>query len=161
MHRKPFNLLTLFAAAFTGLSATILAACSTNTVYDSYEHAPVSGWEKNDTLVFDVPRMTAAGNYRQQIGLRMTGTYPFTSISLIVEQKVIPSGRVLTDTLKCQVTDERGNFLGQGISAYQYSFDLKELTLNSGDSLHVTVRHNMKREILPGVSDIGLEMKRE
>ena len=31
--------------------------------------------------------------------------------------------------------------------------------MNQGDSIHITVRHDMKREILPGVSDIGVKVE--
>ena len=50
---------------------------------------------------------------------------------------------------------------GHGISTYQYNFHLTTLTLNEGDSLHIAVRHNMKREILPGISDIGIRLSQQ
>lgn len=135
------------------------SSCSTDTVYYTYAHTPLSGWEKNDTLTFRVPRLAADGVYSQQLGLRMTNAFPFTSISLIVEQTVLPRGKVLTDTVKCAITDARGNFLGDGVSSYQYLFPVREVSLRRGDSLSVRIRHNMKREILPGVSDIGLKIE--
>lgn len=138
--------------------ANVFASCTTDTVYDTYDHTPLSGWEKNDTLSFDVPKMKQAGVYSQSLGVRMTEIFPFTSVSLIVQQTVYPSGKVVTDTIKCPITDSRGNFLGDGVSAYQYSFPIREISLNKGDSLHISVRHNMKREILPGVSDIGVKI---
>ena len=134
-------------------------ACSRRMVYDKYVNTPLAGWEKNDTLTFNIPGMAAPGTYSQQVGLRMTSAFPFTSISLIVEQRIMPRGKVLTDTIKCPITDIRGNFLGDGISSFQYMFPLREVTLNKKDSIHVSIRHNMKREILPGVSDIGLKME--
>ena len=57
-----------------------------------------------------------------------------------------------------KLADDKGNMLGQGISYYQYNFILVDRDLSKGDSLHVTVRHIMKREILPGISDIGFRM---
>lgn len=138
--------------------ANVFASCTTDTVYNTYDHTPLSGWEKNDTLSFDVPKMKQAGVYSQSLGVRMTEIFPFTSVSLIVQQTVYPSGKVVTDTIKCPITDSRGNFLGDGVSAYQYSFPIREISLNKGDSLHICVRHNMKREILPGVSDIGVKI---
>ncbi len=143
-----------------GMAATMLASCATDTVFDRYVHTPVSGWEKNDTLTMQIPKVAAAGDYTQQIGVRMTSAYPFMSISLIVEQEILPRGATFTDTVKCEVTDSRGNFLGSGVSTYQYQFPLRELRLAKGDSIYVSIRHNMKREILPGVSDIGLKMER-
>lgn len=157
MQKRVYTL--LYNIVSVVMMAAVAASCATDTVYYSYAHTPVAGWEKNDTLTFNIPGMAAPGTYSQQVGLRMTSAFPFTSISLIVEQRIMPRGKVLTDTIKCPITDIRGNFLGDGISSFQYMFPLREVTLNKKDSIHVSIRHNMKREILPGVSDIGLKME--
>lgn len=157
MQKRVYTLLYIIVSVV--MTAAVAVSCATDTVYYSYAHTPVAGWEKNDTLTFNIPGMAAPGTYSQQVGLRMTSAFPFTSISLIVEQRIMPRGKVLTDTIKCPITDIRGNFLGDGISSFQYMFPLREVTLNKKDSIHVSIRHNMKREILPGVSDIGLKME--
>lgn len=157
MQKRVYTL--LYNIVSVVMTAVVAVSCATDTVYYSYAHTPVAGWEKNDTLTFNIPGMAAPGTYGQQVGLRMTSAFPFTSISLIVEQRIMPRGKVLTDTIKCPITDIRGNFLGDGISSFQYMFPLREVTLNKKDSIHVSIRHNMKREILPGVSDIGLKME--
>lgn len=148
------------AVAALLLLPVILVACSTATVYYSFAHTSLYGWEKNDTLTFDIPPLEASSDYDQSVALRMTSEFPFTSISLIVEQHVVPGNKVYTDTLKCRITDERGNFLGSGVSIYQYEYPLRGIALRRGDSIHVSVRHNMKREIIPGVSDIGLKIRK-
>lgn len=157
MQKRVYTLLYYIVSVV--MTAAVAVSCATDTVYYSYAHTPVAGWEKNDTLTFNIPGMAAPGTYSQQVGLRMTSAFPFTSISLIVEQHIMPRGKVLTDTIKCPITDIRGNFLGDGISSFQYMFPLREVALNKKDSIHVSIRHNMKREILPGVSDIGLKME--
>ena len=157
MQKRVYTL--LYNIVSVVMTAAVAVSCATDTVYYSYAHTPVAGWEKNDALTFNIPGMAAPGTYGQQVGLRMTSAFPFTSISLIVEQRIMPRGKVLTDTIKCPITDIRGNFLGDGISSFQYMFPLREVTLNKKDSIHVSIRHNMKREILPGVSDIGLKME--
>lgn len=157
MQKRVYTL--LYNIVSVVMTAAVAVSCATDTVYYSYAHTPVAGWEKNDTLTFNIPGMAAPGTYSQQVGLRMTSAFPFTSISLIVEQRIMPRSKVLTDTIKCPITDIRGNFLGDGISSFQYMFPLREVTLNKKDSIHVSIRHNMKREILPGVSDIGLKME--
>ena len=139
---------------------TMLLSCGGNVVYNRFCHTMIEGWEKNDTLIFDIPRMAAPGHYRQEIGLRTSSSFPFTGVSLLVEQTIEPGHRVYRDTLKCHLADDKGNILGQGVGYYQYQFILKDISLNKGDSLHVCVRHIMKREILPGVSDDGLKLTR-
>ena len=73
----------------------------------------------------------------------------------------MPAHRLVTDTVCCNLTDEQGNILGEGISYRRYQFDICKLQLQEGDSLHIVVRHDMKREILPGVADVGKQLKKE
>lgn len=150
----------LCRAAAVAVVALALPACDGGVVYDEYRPTQIEGWEKNDTLVFDVARLRHGGRYRQEIGLRINALYPFTRLSLLVEQTIEPGHRLAVDTLDCRLYDDKGNVLGDGVSYFQYNFMLSEVDLREGDSLHVCVRHIMKREILPGISDIGLKMVR-
>ena len=161
--------------------AWCLASCTGNKVYDHYEQTPTTGWEKNDTLTFGVPPLAADGLYAIDLGLRTTGLYPFMSITLVVEHDIIPTettattadsldipasptlirnSRAVPHILNCSLVDERGNTKGQGINYYQHDFHLADLTLHAGDSLRLLIRHDMKREILPGISDVGIRIHR-
>ncbi len=147
------------------------AACTGNKVYDSYKQTSLAGWEKNDTVTFGVPPMEQEGMYRAELGLRINGTYPFMGVTLIVEQNVVhtpdyckthrqPCIIVIADTLTCNLVDQQGYAQGQGLSYYQYDFPVSEVELHEGDSIYVKVWHDMKREILPGISDIGIRYYR-
>lgn len=143
--------------------ATIaFSACNHAKVYDEYAHTPIAGWEKNDTLSFEIPPMAVTGYYRQSLGLRTTGAYPFTALTLIVNQTIYPANKgkriEKTDTVLCQLINQHGENKGQGISYYQYNFPINIYKINRGDSIHIAIRHDMKREILPGVSDIGVKI---
>ena len=152
---------TLAAFLFTAaLFIATLASCTGNKVYDQYCHTPITGWEKNDTLTFSVPRMAEAGQYSSDLMLRIDEGFPFMGLTLIVEQKIIPGMEVKTDTLKCRLIDKKGNFSGQGVSYHQYTFHINTMPLVPGDSLQISVRHDMKREILPGISDVGIMLRK-
>lgn len=142
------------------LAVLLLTACKQRTVYYHYEHTPLSGWEKNDTLVFTTDTIAIDGTYSEEVGIRINGTYPFLQLNLVVEHLVMPAMTVKSDTLSCRLIDETGNALGNGVSNYQYLIPLTSLTLKKGDRLHIAIRHDMKREILPGISDIGLRLRR-
>ena len=79
----------------------------------------------------------------------------------MVKQTVLPSQQTRTDTLECNLIDNSGHAKGKGINHYQYLLPLTTLKLEKGDSLHVTIHHCMKREILPGISDVGLQLSRQ
>ena len=146
---------------FLLLTICLLTACKQSTVYYHNEDTPESGWEKNDLLTFAVDRLDADATYQEELAMRISNKYPFMRLTLIVKQTVYPAGTTMTDTLDCNLIDERGNAIGQGVSQYQYLFPLKTLQLHRGDSLHLSVRHDMKREILPGITDVGVKLSRQ
>jgi len=153
----------------------LLTACKKQTVYNHYEHTPVAGWEKNDTLTFRIGPLKNSDEYIEEVGLRINGNYPFTGLDLIVEQKLLSTNKVAddidpafaafspsrSDTLTCSLIDNRGHAKGRGISHYQYLFHLTNLNMKKGDMLYVAIRHDMKREILPGISDIGIRLSQK
>lgn len=152
--RKPLSIVTLI------ITTALLAACGGGAVYDHYEHTPLSGWEKNDTLTFDIPPLRYTALYREEIGMRINGDFPFTSIQLIVEQKFLPSRKVRRDTMNCRLIDNDGTVRGKGVSCYQYLFHIDDMEIEKGDSVRINIRHNMKREIMPGISDVGIKLTR-
>ena len=154
--RRPWLLLAVLL-----LTVWSLGACDNRTVYNHYEHAPSAGWDKNDSLLFDIPAVKVAGAYREELGLRIDHSFPFQGLCLVVKHTILPSGYVHSDTINCSLFDEDGNTKGYGVSYYQYRFHTNTLRLQTGDSLHICVRHNMMREILPGVSDVGVRFSYE
>lgn len=136
------------------------ASCNRKTIYNQYRHTPLAGWERNDTLIYSVKPMTTSGVFKEELGLRIVESYPFMRLTLVVEQEIIPSGVVRYDTLYCQLVDRNGNVKSNGVNYYQYNYHITNLSLNKGDSLTVRIRHNMKREIMPGISDIGIKLSR-
>ncbi|MBU0289491.1 MULTISPECIES: gliding motility lipoprotein GldH [Hallella] len=142
------------------MAGVLCVACTGNKVYDHYNHTPIAGWEKIDTLKFEVPPLAKQGLYATSMGLRINNAFPFISMTLIVEQTVLPANKTVIDTINCPLMGKDGQVRGKGVSYYQYHFPVSLMQLNENDSLHITVRHDMKREILPGVSDIGIELER-
>ena len=140
--------------------AISLASCDCKTIYYHFEHAPVAGWEKNDVLSFNVSPVSE-GTYREELGLRIDKSYPFMGLCLVIKQTILPSGYVHSDTLNCNLIDQNGNNKGPGLSYYQYTFHVNTLHLQEGDSLNITVKHNMKREIMPGIADVGIRLDRQ
>lgn len=148
---------------YLGVLLTIaigLTSCDRKTIYYHYEHAPVNGWEKNDALSFDISPVSV-GTYREELGLRIDKSYPFMGLCLVIKQTILPSGYVHSDTLNCNLIDEDGNNKGPGLSYYQYNFHVNTLRLQEGDSLNITVKHNMKREIMPGIVDVGIRLDKQ
>lgn len=150
--------------------AGVCVACLRGKVYDHYEQLPIAGWEKNDTIIFTVPPMATAGIYSIDLGLRTTGLYPFMSLTLVFEKEVVSTDTMaataftahpVVTTLQCRLTDKQGHTQGQGVNYYQHNFHVADLPLAQGDSLRINIRHDMKREILPGISDLGITLTKK
>ena len=145
--------------AFIALTAWLtLVGCSRKTVFSRYLSIDASGWKQSDSLFFDIPPLATAGLYNAELALRANNAYPFTSLTLIVEQRSSLSLMARTDTLTLQMVDESGNSLGNGIGLKSYNIPLEPLALQEGDSLHVCVHHFMRRTPLPGIADVGFSL---
>ena len=137
-----------------------ITSCDTNTPYYHYAHTPIDGWEKNDPLHYEVEPLKKGGQYETIVGLRLNGAYPFRKLYLIMEQEIYPSLHRRTDTICFNVTSKDGRFIGNGISYFQYTLPVSKDYYSEEDSIHITIRHAMKRDILPGISDIGIRLLR-
>ncbi len=141
--------------------ATVLTACDSQTVYYHYEHTLAEGWDRTDTLHYAIPPLPDDGNYETEVGVRINRDYIFQNLCVIVDITSAMTRQTWRDTLNCPVRDQDGDMEGQGISRYAALFPLKSLYLEKGDSLQVTIRHHMRREVLKGVTDVGVRMKVE
>ena len=138
-----------------------MVACNKEVVYSHYEHTPQSGWEKNDTLIFQIPPVTESGVYEEILGVRIRNDYPFQGLALVIDQTVYPSKQRTRMDYHCNLIDHDGTPLGNGISYLQYEFHIKEIRLEKGDSIKTYIRHNMKREMMPSITDIGIKMRKK
>ena len=142
----------------TGL---MLCACGRQKIYSHFEHISDTGWEKVDTIDFNISPVAESGIYQEALEIRIDNTYPFQSLTMEVTQTIFPGDRVETHNKVCQLIDQNGNMKGAGVSLFAYTFPFNNITLNRGDSLHITIVHCMKREIMPGVVDVGVTLTKQ
>ena len=148
------------ASVWLILMLTLTTACHRRPIYSHYEPVDIDNWQRDDTLHFIVPQIAETGCYRETLGLRANLSYPFTSLLLIIRQQAIPSGTSRCDTMMVDLIDKDGKSLGHGISHFQYDIPLKNIALEANDTLYIDIRHNMKRESLPGITDVGITLEK-
>jgi gliding motility-associated lipoprotein GldH len=153
MSRK--NRWTITAAI---LVVMVLAACQKRPFYSHYEPVSVGGWEKEDTVSFEIGPSDDFRHYTMTMGLRATMDFPYRNLSLVVRQEARPSGISHSDTIDIAMTDRDGIPLGKGVSHLQYDIPLSTIAIVADDTLRVSIHHNMNRYILPGITDIGLTL---
>ena len=139
------------------LLTVLLCGCERKeTVCFSYCHTPMEGWEQHCVLSYKIDTVRQAGDYNMQICLRTTLAYPFRSLWLLVKTQLDNPSMNREDTVTCVLTDKLGHPYGHGLSIYQNDFPMDKIKLARGQYGTITVSHIMRRNILPGISDIGV-----
>ncbi|MBF1442604.1 MAG: gliding motility lipoprotein GldH [Prevotella pallens] len=161
MNRKQFSFSNL---AMFVIIVLALVACNDSRVYDKYQSLSIDGWGRTDTVTFNVPRQEE-GIYNMDLGMRVFQNYPYKSITLIVERTVIrtqhkkQTSQSYQDTVVCNVIDNEGRLVGKrGITTSAIEQRIGIFPLQRNDSLKVSVYHIMSKELLPGISDIGIQI---
>ena len=127
----------------------------------TYRSLPTEGWSTYEPMNFFMDTLREDGWYNLRIGIRLTEDFPYRSVWLQVSQTWNDSMPVRLDTVVCRLTDSDGDFSGSGLSVYQYEFPIGHFFLKKGAAGRIMVRHLMRREMLPGVSDIGILLDEE
>jgi len=151
MHRQVFLLLTV---------VFLLAGCDRNTLMHSYRPVKDNSWDRADTIKFDLPALTRDDNCSMLIGLRLTNHYPYEQLVLQVEQSLQHPAFHRTDTVYYQLTDEGGEFTEEGVNYFQYETQGVPLYLKEGQTGKIRIRHLMEKEVLPGITDVGIHIIR-
>ncbi len=146
------------AIVFVVLLALIVLCGCQQVAYHEFRHIYEPGWDKSDTIHFDTRSLSAGGSYRLDAELRTDKNYPFQKLTIEIEQTVYPSKEKYHDVIDCDLISEEGVIEGDGISYFQYQFHVRDLSLHQGDSVHICLTHNMKREIMPGITDVGIRL---
>lgn len=153
------------------LFALLLASCQDKTVFHQYAATDIEGWDVTERVDFPIDTLAAGGTFQPTLHLRTTtgGEYPFQSIAIAVKQRwVLPAATAQrtdnilfdrTDTLQCRFTTTAGHRLEKGISRSQYAYPLPILQLPAGAVGSVSIVHLMRKETIPGISDVGFSLE--
>ena len=139
------------------MAATLLlSSCQRPQATHTYQTISDEGWSGLEPLSFTIDSLRTGGFYDLRLGIRITHSYPYRSMWVIVEQAWENPAYRRIDTLRCFLADERGGFSGSGIGTHQYEFPVSRTRLRPLQCGTIQVRHLMRHEMLPGVADIGI-----
>ncbi len=157
----------------------LLVSCNNETVYHKFVNIEEGEWTKQNKFTFEAGSFDSDITVEESVELRLWARdYPYGNISILVEQTLFPAKTKTVDTLTYVFSRRQGDKetgrqgdketrrqgdretrSPDGPAFFQVSMPLKTLSLHKGDSLSVTLRHNMKRIVLPGVVDVGVKLK--
>lgn len=136
-----------------------LAACNENVAYDHYRSVDVDGWDRDDTLDFVVGKIPA-GNYNLCVGFRATSEYPYKELGLDVSYTTSANGKATHKRIKCNIFDQDGRLMGKnGISSNDFLYNVSNIKVNKGDSIVVSISHSMNQDLMPGLTQVGLQLQ--
>jgi gliding motility-associated lipoprotein GldH len=141
--------------------AMMIGACGTDAFFAGskpFEMNP--GWQAEEVAVFEWQVVDTLARYDFFVDLRHDQQYPFSNIYLYVDF-TFPNGRMLRDTLSCQLADKRGNWLGSGFGNmvdHRIGFRRAMGFPLTGDYA-ISIAHGMRIDPLPGISDVGFRLE--
>lgn len=147
--RRPRPVLWLMLAA-------VVLGCARKPLYHHYHHVGTDGWQRADTLVFQLPPSPHGGHYLVSLGLRYAPSYPYEGLTIVAETLTDAGAPPRLDTLRVATSSPQGVPLGHGVSLMQQQLPIFHLRLAPGSGATIRLRHIMAREVLPDFRDIGL-----
>lgn len=141
------------------LIAGLLAACRPDVIFHSFHSVSPAGWERNDTLRFDVFLPDSAASYSLCVELRHRVSYPYCELPVVLTLTNDSLSTPFQDTVQLAVADDQGRWFGRGwgdLRTVASSF----LSLPAGvkDSCRLTLTNLLPDSILSGVNDIGVKI---
>ena len=142
-------------AAVIAPAVCFLSSCTSDTVYFSYHPVDNERWEKSDDITFDVIPSRYSGRCASYVVMRTNDRYPFKNLSVSVETTTKDS------TYKKRVDFDIVKSTGNGFRHNDYVMPLNKFTINENDTLHIRIAHNMKQNVLQGITDVGLKISKD
>lgn len=155
------NCATVKYAVVGTLAVLLGTGCGTDAFFaETQPLDPDDGWTVQDVAEFEWQVTDTLAKYDFFIDLRHDQRYPFSNIYLFVDF-TFPNGRTLRDTLACDLADERGRWLGTGFGNmvdHRIGFRRNTGFPIAGDYA-IGIRHGMRLDTLPGMSDVGFRLE--
>jgi len=133
-----------------------IVSCQESTLVHEYKHTSPDGWDRTDTITFLIPPVTKTGTYEVSLGMRLCNNFPYKEVHITTEFD-LEEPLMNKKNAVCVVTsDKDGKLLGYGIAYHQYEQPYMKIMLQKGQHGKVKVYHNMDKEVLPYLTDIGI-----
>ncbi len=142
------------------LAILLLQACSSSDVFNEYKPLTGSVWHRDSVVTF-LPELTdTLSPCKLVVDLRHTGRFAFSNVWAVVEAYAPDSSLWLKDTLRIQLADRHGDWLGAGSGQL---LD-REILYRSGlvfdrpGRYRFVVQHCMYDTLMPEITHIGLRI---
>ena len=145
---------TMKKVALLAIISLLVLSCQQGVVFTNFKAIPC-GWETDSVLVFSPVLEDSIATYDMQITVRHSDRYAYQNLWLFVDVKQ-DSLLLRRDTIEAMMANERGEWLGNGVTEYTLPLlYLEHIQIQKGE-YEIIVQHGMREEVLQGVIDLGL-----
>ncbi len=120
-----------------------------------------SEWNRQDAQSFNFTITDTVALYNVYVQVRNTTDYPFSNLYLFLMTKDA-QGMTSRDTLECILAAPDGKWLGDGMGKLRENRILikKDMRWPAPGFYEIKIEQAMRKEILVGISDIGLRIEK-
>ena len=137
----------------------LLLSCQQEVVFTEFKALPGCGWEADSMVKFIPVLEDSIAVYNMQLTVRHTDRYAYQNLWLFVDVKH-DSVLLRRDTIEAMVANDRGEWLGSGMSKYTLPLLYVENVQLQNGEYEVVVQQGMREEVLQGITDLGLKVIR-
>lgn len=137
----------------------IITGCTGDALVHRYEHTTPEGWDRKDTLCFDLPTVDKAGYYTLSLGIRTNNNLPYKNVWIVVDSKLENPTKFSKDTVNIVLTDDDGYLLGKGMRKTQTEQMVGPFMMEAGQTGQIRLYHVMTKEVIPDITDVGLMLE--
>ncbi len=119
------------------------------------------GWNKNDTLIFQIPIKDSLSLYHLTAEVRSSDLYPYKDLYLVINNNFKSKDNFVSDTIQFILADSIGRRSEQGWSClYQMKQSLYPVFVKDTGNYIVKINHIMRDQNLTGLHDIGIKLSK-
>lgn len=136
-------------------------SCGQNVVFTKYEKIPETGWSSQNKVSFDVEITDNQNLNNVFLTIRHDDAYQFKNIFLFLTTQY-PDGKLTTDTLECILTNEKGEWIGDGAGdIWDTKIPLKQnVRFPQTGKYKFTFQQGMRQDPLPLIMDFGMVIEK-
>ena len=140
---------------FLGLMS-LATSCSTDVAYSRFSPMKSREWHMDSVVCFDYPIVDTTVDYHMVVYVRHTERYPYQNMWLFLGDSV------QRDTIEFYLADDRGQWLGDRRNGFIEMPVLYEEHRHFADTgmYRLEIQQGMRDSVLRGITDIGLEIRR-
>jgi gliding motility-associated lipoprotein GldH len=134
-------------------------SCSSSYVFNDSTDLPASGWNKNDSVIFETVIEDTVIGYDFTVSIRNSVDYRYSNLYFFMLTE-FPNGNHTRDTIEFIIADRQGNWLGKGWGSVKEN----EITLNKNIRFPLIGKYKfafqqaMRADTLEGIVSVGLKI---